>query len=87
VTQVRPDQAAERGALPIVVTVIVSLVSAYVLAVLATITHDYYGGSFLGNTVLIGLIVWAGFTAARISPRCFRGSAHHAHHDEPPTNW
>lgn len=73
--QVDPDQAAERGALPIVVTVIVSLVSAYVLAVLATITHDYFGGSFLGNKVLIGLIVWAGFTAARISPRCFRGSA------------
>src|SRR5690606_23509099 len=64
--QVDPDQAAERGALPIVVTVIVSLVSAYVLAVLAPITLDYYGGGFLGNTVLIGLTIRARFTAARI---------------------
>lgn len=63
--KVDPAEAEERGVMPIIVTVIVSLISAYVLAVLATITNEFYGGSFLANTVLVALLAWAGFTAAR----------------------
>lgn len=71
---VDPEEAAQSGAIPIVVTLIVSLISAYTLAVLATLTHDFYGGSFLGNAALIGVVAWAGFTAARfITHDAFEG--------------
>ena len=49
----------------IVVTVIVSLLSAWVLAGAAAIAHEFYGGSFLVNTMVTAVILWAGFTAAR----------------------
>jgi hypothetical protein len=49
----------------IIVTVIVSLVSAWVLAGAAAIAHEFYGGSFLVNTMVTAIILWAGFTAAR----------------------
>lgn len=64
---VDPEEAQQSGAIPIIVAVIVSLVTAYVLAILATLTHSFYGGSFLANTVLIGVVAWAGFIAARIT--------------------
>jgi hypothetical protein len=50
---------------PIVVTVIVSFVTAWVLAGAAYIAWDFYGGSFLVNALITTLILWAGFTAAR----------------------
>lgn len=62
---VDPEQAQQSGPTPIIVTVIVSFVTAYVLAILANLTHVFYGGSFLANTALIGIVTWAGFTAAR----------------------
>lgn len=72
--KVDPDQAQQSGATPIVITVIVSFVSAYALAILANITHVFYGGSYLANTALIGVVAWAGFTAARfITHDAFEG--------------
>ena len=49
----------------IVITVIVSFVSAWVLAGAAAIAQEFYGGSFLVNTMVTAIILWAGFTAAR----------------------
>jgi hypothetical protein len=49
----------------IIVTVIVSFISAWVLAGAAAIAQEFYGGSFLANSVITALILWAGFTAAR----------------------
>ena len=49
----------------IIITVVVSFVSAWVLAGVAAIAQEFYGGNFLGNTVLTAVILWAGFTAAR----------------------
>lgn len=49
----------------IVITVVVSFVSAWVLAGAAAIAQEFYGGSFLSNTVVTAIILWAGFTAAR----------------------
>lgn len=63
---VDPERAQQSGVIPIIVTVIVSFVTAYALAILATLTQAFYGGNFLANTVLIGVVAWAGFTAARI---------------------
>lgn len=71
---VDPEQARQSGAVPIILTVIVSFVTAYALAMLATLTHDFYGGSFLANAALIGVVAWAGFTAARfITHDAFEG--------------
>jgi len=49
----------------IIVTVIVSFITAAVLAGSAAIAQHFYGGNFLLGTVITGVILWAGFTAAR----------------------
>ena len=50
---------------PIVVTLFVSFITAWVLAGASYIAWDFYGGGFLWNTVFTAGILWAGFTAAR----------------------
>lgn len=50
----------------IIITVIVSFITASVLAGAAAIAQNFYGGNFLANTLLTGIILWAGFTAARM---------------------
>lgn len=47
------------------ITLVVSFISAWVLAGAAAIAQHFYGGSFLANSVITALILWAGFTAAR----------------------
>ena len=65
--RVDEERAAQRGAWPVVVTVLVTAVTAWVLAGATTIAHDWYGGtSFLLSAVVTGLLLWAGFTAARL---------------------
>ena len=51
--------------MPLVVTLIVSFVSAWVLAGASTIAWHFYGGSYLLAALLTAVILWAGFTAAR----------------------
>jgi hypothetical protein len=60
------DTAASRGILPILVTVAVSFVTAWVLAGATAIAHAYYQGSFLTDALVTGVLLWAGFTAARM---------------------
>jgi hypothetical protein len=62
---VTPSGDAKDAIRPIVVTLLVSFVTAWVLAGAAYISLDFYGGSFLLNTVVTAIILWAGFTAAR----------------------
>ncbi len=50
---------------PILITLIVSFISALVLAGAAAIAHEFYGGSFMVNTLVTGGFLWGGFTAAR----------------------
>jgi len=60
------DPASQGSAVrPIIVTLIVSFITAWVLAGAAYISLQFYGGSFFWNSVLTGVILWAGFTAAR----------------------
>ncbi|MHA7154325.1 hypothetical protein [Arthrobacter sp. TMN-50] len=47
-----------------IITVGVSLISAWVLAGGAAIAQDFYGGNFLLNTLITAVILWAGFTAS-----------------------
>ena len=61
--KVNPNEGSAVG--PIVVTVLVSFVSAWVLAAATTVTYAFQGGSFLGIAFLTAIVLWAGFTAAR----------------------
>lgn len=49
----------------IIVTIIVSFITATVLAGAAAIAQNFYGGNFLINCLVTAAILWAGFTAAR----------------------
>src|SRR5688500_15359972 len=50
---------------PIAITMIVSLVTAYVLAHVAFISSRFFGNSFLDASLTSALWLWLGFTAAR----------------------
>ena len=61
------DETMKKGATAaIIVTIIVSFITAWVLAGAAAIVQNFYGGGFLVNTLLTAVILWAGFTAARM---------------------
>ena len=51
---------------PLVSTLIVSLITATVLAGAVSIAYKFYGGNFLADAVITAIFLWAGFTAARI---------------------
>lgn len=62
-----PERMRSRSAVgPIVVTLVVSLVTALVLAGCVDIAHAFYGGSWFANSIVTGLFLFAGFTAARM---------------------
>jgi len=65
VAKVTPSGEAKDAVKPILITLVVSFVSALVLAGSAAISQHFYGGNFLANTVITAVILWAGFTAAR----------------------
>lgn len=62
---ITPTGNAADALRPILVTVVVSFITAWVLAGAAFIAFDFYGGSFFWNTLFTSIILWAGFTAAR----------------------
>ncbi len=62
---VTPSGNSKDAIRPIVVTLIVSFITAWVLAGAIWISFEFYGGSFLVNALLTAAILWAGFTAAR----------------------
>ncbi len=62
--KVTPDGAGS-AVVPILVTLVVSFVTALVLAGAIYLSWDFYGGSFLVNGLVTAIILWAGFTAAR----------------------
>ena len=60
------EAAAQRGAWPILVTVVVSFITAWVLAGAISIAHEFYDGTYLIDALVTGTLLWAGFTAARM---------------------
>ncbi|MCW3492873.1 DUF1761 domain-containing protein [Microbacterium sp. SSM24] len=59
---------------PILVTLLVSFITAWVLAGSTYLAWDFYGGGYLLAAVGTGVILWAGFTAARfITHDAFEG--------------
>ena len=45
---------------------VASLISAYVLAHVAYLSHSFFGGNFLVNSLSTAFWLWLGFTATRI---------------------
>jgi uncharacterized protein DUF1761 len=62
---ITPSGKASDAFGPILTTVLVSFVTAWVLAGASYISWDFYGGGFLWAAVVTGIVLWAGFTAAR----------------------
>ncbi len=63
--EVTPSGDAKDAVRPILVTLVVSFVTAWVLAGAVFIAWDFYGGSYFANSVVTAILLWAGFTAAR----------------------
>lgn len=62
---VTPSGNARDAVRPILLTVVVSFITAWVLAGAVYISFDFYGGSFLVNSLVTAVLLWGGFTAAR----------------------
>jgi hypothetical protein len=62
---VTPSGKASDAVGPIITTVIVSFITAWILAGTVFMAWKFYGGSFFVSAVVTGILLWAGFTAAR----------------------
>ena len=78
------DESVAAGPRPWVypLLLVCAFVTASVLAGAAWLSFAFYGGSFLVNALVTALVLWAGFTAARVvvhdafDPRGFRVTVH-----------
>jgi hypothetical protein len=71
---VDPDRPGATAVVPILVTLLVSFATAWVLAGAATLAWHFYDGSYLWNAIVTAVVLWAGFTAARfITHDAFEG--------------
>lgn len=62
------------GTAPILVTLVVSFLTAFVLAHMSFLSYKYFGGSFLQDAVTTAFWAWLAFTAARfITHDAFEG--------------
>jgi protein-S-isoprenylcysteine O-methyltransferase Ste14 len=68
------DRPGGSALVPILVTLIVSFITAWVLAGATYLSWSFYGSGYLLNALGTGVILWAGFTAARfITHDAFEG--------------
>jgi hypothetical protein len=68
------DRPAASATMAIITTVIVSFITAWVLAGASAIAWHFYGGSFFWGAIVTAVTLWAGFTAARfITHDAFEG--------------
>lgn len=63
--RVNPTGGRKSAVRPVIVSTLVSFLTAWVLAGATWLAYDFYEGSFLVNALLTAVILWAGFTAAR----------------------
>lgn len=59
-------ELAKNGMWPIVITIVVSFLTAYVLAHVTFLSHRFFGNSLLQDALSTAFWLWLGFTAARI---------------------
>jgi hypothetical protein len=71
---VDPNRPGATAVIPIVVTVLVSFATAWVLAGATALAWHFYDGGYLWNAIVTAVVLWAGFTAARfITHDAFEG--------------
>lgn len=71
---VDPNRPGASAVVPIVVTLLVSFLTAWVLAGATTLAWHFYGGGYVWNAIVTAVVLWAGFTAARfITHDAFEG--------------
>jgi len=58
-------KTAAQAWMPIIVSILMSFVTAWVLAGATTIAWHFYEGSFLVSAIVTAVLLWAGLTAAR----------------------
>jgi hypothetical protein len=63
---IKEEDTQTGAALPLIITFIVSFFTAAILAGSAALAQHFYEGNFLLNAVLTSVILWIGFTAARM---------------------
>lgn len=70
------DMSKDRGSVakPIITTMVVSLITAYVLAHVSYLSNQFFQNSFLQDSLTTAFWMWLGFTAARfITHDAFEG--------------
>lgn len=68
------DRPGASAVMPLITTLIVSFITAWVLAGASNIAWHFYEGSYMLAALGTGVILWAGFTAARfITHDAFEG--------------
>lgn len=63
--KVKPTGKASDGTGAMILAFLGSLVTAYVLAHVTFLAHDYFGNSYMHDALSTAFWVWLGFTAAR----------------------
>lgn len=63
--KLKEKDTQEGASKAIVITVLVSLVTAYVLAHMIYLSNSFFGNSFLQDSLTTAFWVWLGFVAAR----------------------
>ena len=63
--QVTDPETSAQAWLPILVSVALAFLLAWVLAGSVAIAWHFYGGTYLGSAIVTGLTLWAGFTGGR----------------------
>lgn len=64
-TKVKPGKDSSPG-LAIGLSFVASFLTAYILAHVAFLAHNFFGNSFLQDALSTGFWLWLGFTAARL---------------------
>lgn len=59
-------QTSTQAVLPLIVSVALAFLLAWVLAGAVAIAWHFYGGSYLASALVTGLTLWAGLTAGRL---------------------
>lgn len=63
---IKEKDTSEGAARAIVITLIVSFITAYVLAHVTYLSNQFFGNSFLQDALMTAFWVWLGFVAARV---------------------
>lgn len=63
---VREPATSAQAWLPLMVSVVLAFLLAWVLAGSVAIAWHFYGGAYFGSAIVTALTLWAGFTAGRL---------------------